>query len=55
MGNSAWIISDETSMNILTKPSAQIPVGSLMFNFDLERGASTATIHYAKDGLAAWT
>ena len=27
IGRSAWIISDEMSMNIETKPSAQTPVG----------------------------
>ena len=29
IGNRAWIISDEMSMNILTSPSAQTPRGML--------------------------
>jgi hypothetical protein len=52
MGNSAWIISDETSMNILTKPNAQIPAGSLTLDFDWERGVSTAIVRYAKRVVA---
>ncbi len=36
IGSTAWVISEERSMNILTKPSAHIPLGilySLFFGF----------------------